>query len=123
MPNINDTMTKLFEVPPGGETIKVSLICAVNFGPAKLHRFLSPLVPGVGTHKTFSPSLTFLLEHPSGRKLVWDLGIRKDYQNYAPKIANYIPTTEYTINVEKNVADILEENGVKREEVEAVIWR
>jgi hypothetical protein len=37
-----------------------------------------------GSSKKPGPVLTFLLEHPSGQKLVFDLGIRKDYQNYAP---------------------------------------
>lgn len=54
---------------------------------------------------------------------MWDLGIRKDFQNYAPSIAEYIPTTNYKIQVSKDVADILEEQGIKREDIEAVIWR
>lgn len=54
---------------------------------------------------------------------MWDLGIRKDWQNYAPVIANYIPTRNYMIDVEKSVAVILEEGGVERESIEAVIWR
>lgn len=85
-------------------------------------RFVAPPVPGL-EKKRPSPSLSFLLEHPSGRRLVWDLGIRKDYENYAPKIANYIPTTNYDMDVTKNVADILEEDGVSTGSVEAVIWR
>lgn len=83
---------------------------------------MTPPVPGLETFPT-SPSLCFLLEHPSGRKLVWDLGIRKDYQNYSPAIAKYIPTTNYDIQVQHNVADILAEGGIDLERVEAVIWR
>ncbi|KAK5400858.1 hypothetical protein LTR06_011169 [Exophiala xenobiotica] len=93
----------------------------VNFGPAILKRFVEPQVPHV-EKKRPGPCLTFLLEHPSGRKLVFDLGIRKDYENYAPTIANYIPTTMYTIEVTKNVADILEENDIPTSSIEAVIW-
>ncbi|OBT60642.1 hypothetical protein VE03_09957 [Pseudogymnoascus sp. 23342-1-I1] len=110
------------QLPFGEQTVDVSLICAVNFGPAVLKRFMSPLVPQVHTHKTKSPSLSFLIQHPSGRKLVWDLGIRKDYNNYAPSIANYIPTTGYEIDVTQNVVEVLEEKGIKGEEIEAVIW-
>lgn len=83
---------------------------------------MAPPVPGMETHPS-NPSFSFLLEHSSGRKLVFDLGIRKDYQNYAPKIAEYIPTTKYQIEVTKNVIDILEEEGIKGEDIEAVIWR
>lgn len=110
-----------FQVPPGQE-ITVKLINPVNFGPAQLHRFMGPPVPGMETHPS-NPSFSFLLEHPSGRKLVFDLGIRKDYLNYAPKIAEYIPTTNYNIEVTKNVVDILEEDGISAGDVEAVIWR
>lgn len=109
-----------FEIP-NGKIISVELINAVNFGPAQLDRFMSPPVPGLKTLETL-PSCSFLLEHESGRKLVFDLGIRKDYLNYAPKIASYIPTTGYNINVEKNVADILIEGGIPLESIEAVVW-
>ncbi|KAJ5672046.1 hypothetical protein N7507_001173 [Penicillium longicatenatum] len=106
---------------PAGQTITVKLINTANFGPAQLNRFMAPPVPGMETHPS-NPSFSFLLEHSSGQKLVFDLGIRKDYQNYAPKIAQYIPTTKYTIEVTKNVIDILEESGIRGEEVQAVIW-
>lgn len=108
-------------IPPGKETVKVGLINAVNFGPAQIKRFMAPPVPGLETFKS-SPSHSFLIEHPSGKKLVWDLGIRKDYHNYSKSIADYIPTTKYKIEVEKNVVDILEENGVRGEDIESVIW-
>ena len=107
---------------PAGETISVKLINPVNFGPSKLSRFMEPPVEGFEGHASV-PSLCFLLEHASGRKLVWDLGIRKDYTNYSPKIAEYIPTTGYTINAPKNLSEILEDGGVRLEEVEGVIWR
>ncbi|KAJ5568084.1 hypothetical protein N7450_010570 [Penicillium hetheringtonii] len=108
-------------IVPAGRAITVKLINTVNFGPAQLHRFMGPEVPGMKTHPS-NPSFSFLLEHDSGRKLVFDLGIRKDYQNYAPKIAEYIPTTKYDIDVQKNVIDILQEGNIKGEDIEAVIW-
>jgi glyoxylase-like metal-dependent hydrolase (beta-lactamase superfamily II) len=108
-------------LPSGVSTVRTSLINSVNFGPAQIHRFMSPAVPGLETFET-SPSHSFLIEHPSGRKLVFDLGIRKDYQNYAKKVAEYLPTTNYAIDVTRNVADILEENGVDLNEIEAVVW-
>lgn len=113
---------KLFKIPPSKVTVNVSLINPVNFGPADIKRFMAPPVPGLETFKT-SPSLTFFLEHPSGKKLVWDLGIKKDYHNYSQAIVDYLPSTGYEIQVSKNVVDILEENGVKGEEIDAVIWR
>lgn len=116
------TSRPLIELPPGKDVVSVKMIVPVNFGPAIIKRFMEPPVPGVGIKKP-GPVLTFLLEHPSGQKLVFDLGIRKDYQNYAPIVANYIPTTNYDIQVSKNVVDILEENGIPGESINAVIWR
>src|SRR5690349_3304101 len=106
---------------PSGETIIVKLINPVNFGPSILKRFMGPDVPGVETFPP-GPSFSFLLEHGSGRKLVFDLGIRQDWQNLAPDISNYIPSTNYTFDMDKNVIEILEENGVAGKEIEAVIW-
>lgn len=117
------TQIPSFEIPPGQQVLTVKLINSVNAGPPVLERFMSPPIAGLSTFETF-PSFSFLLEHTgSSRRLVFDLGIRKDFQNYAPKIAEYIPTTKYNIQVTKNVIDILEENGIKGEEIEAVIWR
>ena len=112
----------IVQLPEGQQTIVVKVINPVNFGPAILERFMAPPVPGLETFKD-SPSFSFLLEHPSGRKLVFDLGIRKDYNNYAPSIVEYLPTTNYDIRVTKNVADILVENGIPAKDIEAVIWR
>jgi len=107
---------------PAGECISVKLINAVNFGPAILDRFMAPPVPGLDRFKD-CPSFSFLLEHPSGRKLVWDLGIRKDYNNYAPTIRDYLPTTNYTIDVQFDVVDVLKQHGIRGSDIEGVIWR
>jgi hypothetical protein len=109
-------------LPSGRDIVTIKMINPVNFGPAQIHRFMEPPVPGLQTFKT-SPSLSFLIEHPSGRRLVFDLGIRKDWHNYAPSIVEYLPSTNYDIQVEKNVVDILEEAGIAGESIEAVIWR
>ncbi|CAO2657469.1 Nn.00g035950.m01.CDS01 [Neocucurbitaria sp. VM-36] len=113
--------TPALAFPASDKTVKVSLINPVNFGPAQIHRFMAPPVPGLEQFKT-SPSFSFLVEHPSGRKIVFDLGIRKDHQHYSKKIADYLPTTNYDIQVSKNVIDILREEGVNSDDIEAVVW-
>ena len=107
---------------PSGSTITVKLINPVNFGPVQISRFMAPAVPGMETFEQI-PSLCFLLEHPSGRKLVWDLGIRKDYDNYSPKIAQYIPLAYSRIECTKSVADVLQDHEYSLDAIEAVIWR
>jgi len=116
------TIVPPISLPPGNEYINVKMINPVNFGPAILQRFMAPAVPGLETFES-SPSLSFLLEHPSGRKLVFDLGIRKDFSNYAPSIRDYLPTTKYKIDIETDVATTLRAQQVSLESIEAVIWR
>lgn len=110
----------MLDLPSGDVAITVKLINTTKFGPAILNRFMAPPIPGLETFKS-CPSLSFLLEHPSGKKLVWDLGIRKDYQNYSPKIASYIPTTGYDIRIQNDVAGTLQDAGMRLEEIDAVI--
>ncbi len=113
-----------FKVPPGQAISAVKLINAVNFGPSVMKGLMGPPIPHVTSLGSVnSPSFSFFIEHSSGRRLVWDLGIRKDWQNYAPVLAKYIPTRNYTFEVTQNVIDILEETGIRGESIEAVIWR
>lgn len=109
------------KLPPGHTVMTVKLINPVTFGPSILNRFMTPPVPGLETFEAV-PSNCFLLEHPSGRNLVWDLGIRSDYQNYSPKIAEYIPTTRYNIQLHGDVASIIRNGGIEVYQIEAVVW-
>ncbi|KAF2207706.1 hypothetical protein CERZMDRAFT_115052 [Cercospora zeae-maydis SCOH1-5] len=102
-------------------TVEVKLISPVKFGPANLSRLMQPDVPLLESFETI-PSFSFLLEHPSGKKLVWDLGIRHDYMNSAEKVREYVANSGYDIRVKGPVAGILREHGVDLNAVEAVIW-
>ena len=108
-------------IPPGNKTVSVKLVNPVHFGPSIIGRFMKPDVPGFDRIESV-PSNCFLLQHSSGRNLVWDLGIRSDHQNYAPSIARYLPTTGYQFDHRGDVVDQIQRGGVKLEDVEAVIW-
>ena len=70
------------------------------------------------------PSYSFLIEHPpSNRRVLFDLGLRKDWHNLAPEVVGYINEEGWSIIVEKDVADILSEGGISLDAIEAVIWR
>ena len=66
-----------------------------------------------------------MIAHPSGRKLLYDLGCRKDWTNLPSALG--IKTLQengilQTLEVEKNVSEILSEGGMKLDEIEGVIW-
>ncbi|KAK5003623.1 hypothetical protein LTR60_006778, partial [Cryomyces antarcticus] len=46
--------------------------------------FLQPDIKG--KTKLTCPAFSFLIEHSSGKKVLFDLGVRKDFENLAPHI-------------------------------------
>ncbi len=110
-------------VPPSTATVSV---CIINT-TAILHdvtasRFMEPHIKGHS--KLTGPCFSFLIQHPTlKRALVFDLGIRKDWQTTSnPFLLSRIKTAGYTVHVEKNVRDILDEHSVETGSIEAVIW-
>lgn len=66
------------------------------------------------------PSLSFLLQHPSGFKIVFDLGMRKIWQDYAPSIRQHLQK-RLPIETEPDVSDCLRRGGLEPRDVDAVI--
>ncbi|KAF8158352.1 Metallo-hydrolase/oxidoreductase [Crassisporium funariophilum] len=70
--------------------------------------FITEATPG---NVTTAPSLSFLLSHSeNGQKFVFDLGIRKDWENYPPQIVSWIENT-YKVDVAQNVVESLAKGG------------
>jgi hypothetical protein len=115
-------------IPHSSSTVSVSLIKAFErfVGPGKI--FYAP-APGVaGAAERFGGhGLTFLVEHPaSGRKVLFDSGMRKDVENLAPAVVGAFKdpiTGKIDAIVHKEVAEQLQDNGVDPASIEAVIWR
>ncbi|KAL9094684.1 MAG: hypothetical protein Q9165_002954 [Trypethelium subeluteriae] len=83
--------------------------------------FFEPDIPGK-TQLT-CPAYSFLITHESSnRKILFDLGVPKDWTNMAPKIVNLIQKGGWSVTVEKNVSDILVENNVALSDIEAIVW-
>ena len=83
------------------------------------------LEPEILGHDTLQcPAYSFLIEHPSGRKLLYDLGTRKDWQSLPPMVLSLLKQHDLSIEVEKNVAEILQDHGVlvSGGAIEALIW-
>ena len=83
---------------------------------------VQPSYPG-HEYLTNMPALPFLIEHASGKKVVFDLGIRKDWQNFSPTTMKAWHSAGVQCKGAKAVVDDLEEGGVKKEEIDSVSWR
>ena len=70
------------------------------------------------------PAFSFLIEHQSsGRKLLFDLGVRKDWENLPAMMVKRIKDAGWSVKIDKGVAEILQEGGVSPNDIEAIIWR
>lgn len=84
--------------------------------------FMTP--PYKGLEYLDCPAFSFLIEHAlSGRKLLFDLGVRKDRENMPAVIVKRIKDESWNVRVKKGVAEVLQEGGVAPEDIEAIIWR
>lgn len=110
------------EIPPGSAA-KVQIINTSAAIEVPLTVFMSPAIPG---HETlFAPAFSFLVEQvSSGRKLLFDLGCRKDWQKFGPAVLDLITGPGWKVEVEKSVSEILQDNGVDAAggAIEAIVW-
>ena len=116
------TAKPALNIPPSNNTVNVSIIDSANLSATPSNAFYQPPITGID-YLDPVPALSFLLEHASGQKLLFDLGIAKDQSVLGSEVVKRIAQMGWQIDVERDVADILEEHGIRKEEVDAVIWR
>jgi hypothetical protein len=110
------------QIPDSTVTITTKIIDLTTISGSSANNLYYPPIEGV-EHIRPVPSLSFLLEHPSGQKLLFDLGVPKDITVLGPEVADRLKKVGHHIEVEKDVVEVLEENNIKRDEINAVIWR
>ena len=112
------------DAPQSNTAVKISAIDSTLWLVGVDCRLLwDPPIKGFDRVKTGTWS--FLIEHPSGRKLLYDLGCRKDWQKLPPVLgleALMQNGTLGALEIEKNVSEILTEGGVDLKDIEGVIW-
>ncbi|KAL2882020.1 hypothetical protein SGCOL_002760 [Colletotrichum sp. CLE4] len=110
-----------FRVPSSASTVNVRVIDSTSKIGVSMAGMVSHTIKG---HSWLScPAYVFLVEHPpTGRKVLFDLGVRKDFEHLAPPIQHWMKESRTTCSVEKDVREILEEGGVEAGEIESIIW-
>jgi hypothetical protein len=111
--------------PPTASTNSVKIFNSFNSITVAPITFLSA-APGSRSDESAlytCPGKSFLLEHPSGRTVVFDLGIRKDLSTAPKNLRNAVDTGTMKIDFGPDVAETLTAGGIALESIEAVIWR
>ncbi|KAH9480449.1 Cytochrome P450 monooxygenase mpaDE [Psilocybe cubensis] len=79
--------------------------------------FITNAVSGMVTK---APSLSFLIRHSTrNENFVFDLGIRKDWENYPPAIVEWAKKT-YPVDVKQDVVESLQKGGLQPTDIKYV---
>ncbi|CAG9954058.1 unnamed protein product [Clonostachys rosea f. rosea IK726] len=110
-------------IPNGQTAVKVKVIDngARITGPMAF--FLDPpiLVEAQRREKMHAPAFSFLVEHETlQRKVVFDLGIRANPEQYPPAVLKYHEA--FSLVAGREVYDVLKDGGVDLNTIEAIIW-
>lgn len=115
--------TPLFPVPPGTETVQVRIIdTTTRLRKIPLNLVMQPPMEGL-RYISEMPAWSFLIEHSSGQKLLFDLGIPKNWQLLSPSILQILNSSEAEISVEDDVIDILTKHDIPSDQISGIIWR
>ncbi len=101
------------EIPDSQNVVRVRLIDTTAKMTIQAKAFIEPLVAG---HEWIEvPDTAFLIEHePTGQKVLFDLGARKDYWNLPPVIQSRLGrgTAVASLQIDKDVTEILQDNDI-----------
>lgn len=85
--------------------------------------FWEPVLPGFeGPH---APVYCFLISH-GGRHVLFDLGVRTDWESLAPRVVKLVKATTQVTTGEQDIASMLDNDksdlGIRSVDIEAIIW-
>ena len=71
------------QLPAGEVIVKTAFICNATLSGIPMSRFAKPNVRGLRALDK-APRFSFFIQHPSGRRILFDVGVRKDWRNLSP---------------------------------------
>ncbi|GLB39286.1 putative metallo-beta-lactamase superfamily protein [Lyophyllum shimeji] len=110
-------------IPASNATVDVSVFdMSSDADRIPAGAFIQPVLPG--TENLLLTMYGFFIEHtPTRRRVMFDLGPRKDPQNFAPALTKMLEQEKIQLFVAKDITEQLIENDIPLESIGAVIWR
>lgn len=116
---MSDEMTTVTLPPPAPDQAYLD-VSALEAGNISLP--IDKLVADTEPETVSCPSLAFSLRHSKmGYQIVFDLGMRRDFEQYPPVAQRLVRSFGCSSTVTQTVAESLEKGGVSPNEVDAVI--
>ncbi|KXN88231.1 N-acyl homoserine lactonase AttM [Leucoagaricus sp. SymC.cos] len=106
-------------LPPPAEDQAYCNVSALEAGHVLLNHamFIDNAPPD---EKHLTPSLSFLLQHSKKNiKFLFDLGLRKDWENSPPKVVHWMKTV-YNVEIPQDVVDSLEKGKMSPLDIDTV---
>ncbi|KAI1627144.1 beta-lactamase-like protein [Exophiala viscosa] len=113
--------TSIVTFPPSESAVRVRMMNPGAVMTVKAESFVKPVQKG---HELLNLTCTaYLIEHESsGKKVMFDLGVRKDWWNLSPVIHKRLGSTIPGLRVDTDVPEILKNNGISLDSISSVIW-
>ncbi|KAJ6584946.1 hypothetical protein B0H19DRAFT_403471 [Mycena capillaripes] len=112
-------------IPPSEATVSLKAFDVITPLSAAIVPAASFMQPVLAGHEALRcPIFAFLVEHvPTGRRIMFDLGLRKDIENAAPSIVELFKSDMgASMPVDRDITEQLVDNGVDLNSISAVIW-
>ncbi|KAL9604793.1 MAG: hypothetical protein Q9219_000241 [cf. Caloplaca sp. 3 TL-2023] len=108
-------------LPKSDATVEVSIINTTTDIVVPSWTMVQPVLKG---HETLNlPTFAFLIKNKSlGKTILFDLGCRKDWWNFAPAALKTITNGIPALSIPKNINEILEEGQEDINKIEGLIW-
>jgi glyoxylase-like metal-dependent hydrolase (beta-lactamase superfamily II) len=108
-------------LPSSSATVRLRAIDTKTQMCVSAAGFIQPILPGFEILNL--ASITFLIEHAGlNSKILFDCGARKDLENLSPRMKERLNVNVKGLKIEKDVHEIVQEAGVRLEELDATIW-
>jgi len=111
------------DIPASNSTVSVSIIDTSWAYKIPCGDLFRPHFEGLDTFDICSYAFLVTRRDENETHLLFDLGIRKDWQNLVPEMVQALKDWGTTVTVEKELVDILQGGGTDLKKIESVIWR
>lgn len=119
--DIQPKQAPALNLPKSDSTVEVHIINTTCDIVVPADAFVKPVLKG---HETLNlPTFAFLVENKKlGKTVMFDLGCRKDWWNFAPTVHDLVKKAIPGLNVPKGMNEILKEGGVDLNKIEGIVW-
>ena len=103
-------------IPAADETVRVRMVDTTAAMVVNSKSFIEPVQEG---HERLNlPVAAFLVEHrASGKKVMFDLGVRKDYWALPAMLQKRLGTVIPALRIDRDATEILQDNGIALDQI------